>query len=269
MTAQEKFNQKISELQAQSLTSHDGTPLYASYSKGYVHILHIFDGSYYDYYRIDAPVASVEASVLKAIIEATNLDSDTCADEDTRLLLRAFATGDEEHCGDDDILNAIVWLWDNTPAFDDLWSDSGLFIHQTFEDDQDKVLLELCQTWTEYLQLSTDNDNVRYFLRSDGQLMYESEDEDLFESTVADLHHDILDSFNDNFFQRSSDWLIWEYLTCILGFNPDQPTPECQSVRRALERMLYLNLEDFIKDEFKTKYDTPSKQADYLLQSLS
>lgn len=136
MTAKEKFYNLVETLHAERRTEIKDAEVYAAYASGdNVHILHVYDEDTFDHYVIDAAVASVEPQVLKAIIFATDTDDECRADEDMRSLLRCFA-GCEGDLTTEDIVEVIVWLWNKTEAFDNLWENHGSFFHKEFEDDK-------------------------------------------------------------------------------------------------------------------------------------
>lgn len=145
MTAKEKFYNKVESLHAERRTEIKDAEVYASYASGdNVHILHVYDEDTFDHYVIDAAVASVEPHVLKAIIFATDTDSEWYADEDMRSSLRSFAGANELSIDTKkELVDAIVWLWNNTGAFDDMWETSGPFFHEEFEDDKAQNPAEL------------------------------------------------------------------------------------------------------------------------------
>lgn len=144
MTAKEKFYNMVESLGAERRGEIKNREVYASYQAGdKVHILHVYDEYTFDHYVIDAAVASVEPQVLVEIVAATNTDSDNCANEDMRHLLRVFIGACTDCETIKELVNVIVWLWNNTGAFDCLWENHGPFFHEKFEDDKAQNPAEL------------------------------------------------------------------------------------------------------------------------------
>lgn len=145
MTKKEKFYNIVETLHAERRTEIEDAEVYAAYDPfNNVHILYVYDEDTFDHYVIDAAVASVEPHVLKTIIFATDTDSDWYADEDMRSSLRGFAGANDLPCDTkEELVNVIVWLWNNTGAFDNIWETSGPFFHEEFEDDKAQNPAEL------------------------------------------------------------------------------------------------------------------------------
>lgn len=145
MTAKEKFYNLVESLHAERRTEIKDAEVYAAYASGdNVHIFLVYDKDTFDHFVIDAAVASVECTVMKAIIFATDTDSEWYADEDMRVTLRSFAGVNELSIDTkDELVSAIVWLWNNTGAFDNMWETSGPFFHEEFEDDKAQNPAEL------------------------------------------------------------------------------------------------------------------------------
>lgn len=138
MTAKEKFYNMVESLKAERREEIKNAEVYAAYASGDdVHILHVYNKDTFDHYVIDALVARVEPHVLKSIIFATDTDSEWYADDDMRSSLRSFAGVNELSIDTkEELVNVIVWLWNNTGAFDNMWETSGPFFHEEFEDDK-------------------------------------------------------------------------------------------------------------------------------------
>lgn len=131
-----------------------------------------------------------------------------------------------------------------------------------------KELQEICEVWTEYLQCSTDNQNVRYFIREDGQLMYEDEDENLYESTEKKLIQDINDTFEDFFCDKQWSWIQAEYIEEVLGIDYDSQQTTWLQVAEILSYMRWPRNEVFCLDKIKDKFWSPMQRAEYILNTL-
>lgn len=144
MTAKEKFYNLVETLHAERREEIKDEEVYAAYATGdKVHILLRYS-TFHDHFIIDAAVASVEPQVLKAIIFATDTDTECGADEDMRATLRSFAGANGMDIDTkEDLVDVIVWLWKNTSAFDCLWENHGSFFHELLEDDKAQNPAEL------------------------------------------------------------------------------------------------------------------------------
>lgn len=129
-------------------------------------------------------------------------------------------------------------------------------------------LKELCETWTEYMQCSSGSTETRYFIREDGQLMYETEDEDFFESTEQNLINDINDTFEDFLRGKLFVWLQAEYIEEVIGIDYDSQKNLWLEIAEILHCMGYPRNQDYCLRKIKDKFWSPFDRADYLLQAL-
>ncbi len=132
-----------------------------------------------------------------------------------------------------------------------------------------KELRELCEVWTEYLQCNTGSTEVRYFIREDGQLMYEDEDEDFYESTENKLILDINDTFTDFFRDKQWSWIQAEYIEEVLGIDYDSQQTLWLQVAEVLNHMGNYSNEVFCLDKIKEKFWSPMQRAEYMLETLN
>lgn len=133
---------------------------------------------------------------------------------------------------------------------------------------EQKELELLCKAWTEYLQCSTCSENVRYFIREDGQLVYETEDEDFLETNEENLIKDITDTFDDYFRDKSWAWIKSEYIENVLRIDFDKQEHLWLAVSNLVEELGSPRRESYclnkIKEEIYSAYD----RTIYLLNTL-
>ena len=131
-----------------------------------------------------------------------------------------------------------------------------------------KDLKELCETWTEYLQCSSGSTETRYFIREDGQLMYETEDEDFFESTEQNLINDINDTFDDFFRNKTIAWIQFEYIEEVLGIDWGTQQHLATEIAELIYAMGSPRREEYCLRKIKEKFWSVFQRADYMLQAL-
>lgn len=129
-------------------------------------------------------------------------------------------------------------------------------------------LTELCETWTEYLQCSLDEQNVRWFVRDDGQLMYENEDEDFEEMEEDALVRDINDTFDDFFRDKQWAWIQAEYIDKVLGIDYYQQQGAYLEIAYLLGMIDHSKRMEHCTDEVKERYPDVFCRADYMLGTL-
>lgn len=129
-------------------------------------------------------------------------------------------------------------------------------------------LTELCKIWTEYLQCSSGSTDVRYFIREDGQLMYEDEDEDFYETTEQSLINDINDTFEDFLRGKLKSWIMSEYIEEVLGIDYDNQRRLWLEVAEVINHIGEPRSDEFCMNKIKDKFWSPFQRADYLLQAL-
>ena len=129
-------------------------------------------------------------------------------------------------------------------------------------------LKELCETWTEYLQCSLDEENVRWFVRQDGQLMYENEDEDFEEMREDNLIQEINDTFEDFFRDKTWGWIQAEYIEEVLHIDYHTHRWLWLEIAELVNHLDTIRREKFCLNKIYEHFDDPFKRADYMLDTL-
>lgn len=185
MTAKEEFFQVIEELGAKRVTEFGWANIpdenvWVAYRCKDVYIFSQPDGDeHFDCYMIGTEQCHWDIMVLNAIICLTNTDdSDYCAAEDERILLRQFAY-DETEMTEEEIMHVIWYLWEHDECITNSVSPAGWCQHEEYEDDVDyESMLRLddeahsviCQIQSLFQWL--DDHKVGYFIGENGNIEF-------------------------------------------------------------------------------------------------
>ena len=225
MTAKEKFFQAIEQLGAKRVTefgwAHAADQnVWVAYRNKDVHIFNQPDGDeFFDHYTVDVEQCRRNSLVLCDIINLTNLDEANCLQEDERILLRTYATGDSLLSWEE-AMHAIFLLWDNCDSIVNCISMCGWSRHINYEDDDETDYVAKMRLTTEQRELIKKFEDVAkecndagvhfvvedYVMHAYNASEYHIEYEPLkYASTEDGMVSEAMEGIDFNFYEMGSD----------------------------------------------------------------